>query len=290
MTARKIIVGYDRSTDARAAATWALDEASRTGALVELFYAYEWPVWAPAASMIPSPAVWPDGETDLAIRGMLDEAVAAARQTHPGVRTAISIVHAGAALTLIDRSREAGLVVLGSRGHSGVANLLGSVSAAVTAHAHCPVVVVRGDPAPGAPVVAGIEDSDAAPAALAFALDQASARETDLHVIRACDAAVAGRWESGPMVTEAVLAGERARLDDLVDGWRKKFPDVTVTTEVVEDHPAAALIGAGASARMVVVGSRGRGAFRGMLLGSVSRHLLHHAGCTVAVVHDDSAT
>jgi nucleotide-binding universal stress UspA family protein len=125
MTARKIIVGYDRSTDARAAATWALDEASRTGALVELFYAYE----------------------------------------------------------------------------------------------------------------------------CAFALDQAAARETDLHVIRACDAAVAGRWESGPMVTEAVLAGERARLDDLVDGWRKKFPDVTVTTEVVEDHPAAALIRAGAPPR-----------------------------------------
>jgi nucleotide-binding universal stress UspA family protein len=114
MSARKIIVGYDRSADARAAAAWALDEASRTGALVEFFYAYQWPTWAPAASMVPGPAVYPDGEADRAIRGALDEAVIQARHTHPEVRTDISIVHTNAALTLIDRSHEACLIVVGS--------------------------------------------------------------------------------------------------------------------------------------------------------------------------------
>ena len=96
MTARKIIVGYDRSSDAKAAAAWALDEAARTGALVEFFYAYEWPAWAPAASMVPSPAVWPDGETDRAIRDRLNDAVTSAKLSHPGVRTTISIVHGSA--------------------------------------------------------------------------------------------------------------------------------------------------------------------------------------------------
>src|ERR1700760_1946241 len=133
MSARKIIVGYDRSTDARAAAAWALDEASRTGALVEFFYAYQWPAWAPAASMVPAPAVYPDGETDREIKGALNEAVTTARQTHPGVRTEISIVYANAALTLIDRSAEASVIVLGSQGHSGVAGLLGSISISVSA-------------------------------------------------------------------------------------------------------------------------------------------------------------
>src|SRR4030095_1266272 len=120
MPARKIIVGYDRSPGARAAAAWALDEASQTGARVEFFYAYEWPSWAPAASTVPAPAVWPDGETDRAIKGAMHEAVASARQTHPTVHTESTIVHNSAALTLIDRSADAGLIVLGCRGHSAV--------------------------------------------------------------------------------------------------------------------------------------------------------------------------
>ena len=124
---------------ARAAASWALDEASGTGAPIEFFYAYEWPAWAPAASTIPAPAVWPDGETDRATKGMLDDAITAARLSHPTVRTSVSIVNVGAALTLIDRSAEASLIVLGSQGHSAVTGLLGSVSVAVSAHAHCPV-------------------------------------------------------------------------------------------------------------------------------------------------------
>jgi len=175
MTAKKIIVGYDRSSDAEAAAAWALDEAARTGALVEFFYAYEWPAWAPAASMVPSPAVWPDGETDRAIRGRLDEAVTSAKLSHPGVRTTISIVHGSAALNLRDRSSTASLIVLGSRGLGAIASL-GSVSVAVSAHAHCPVIVVRGNPAPDAPVVVGVDDSDCAHLALAFAFEQAAER------------------------------------------------------------------------------------------------------------------
>lgn len=285
MTAKKIIVGYDRSGDARIAARWALDEAARTGARVEFLYAYEWPTWMPATSMVPAPAVWPDGETDRAIRGMLHEAVTTARHTHPTVRTNISIVHESAALALIRRSTEASLVVLGSQGHSGVAGLLGSVSIAVSAHAHCPVVVVRGDPAAG-PIVAGVDYSGSAPFVLSFAFDQAAVRGAELHVIRAWEATVGGVFDDRPLVTEAVLTGEAHRLDDLLAGWREKYPQVKVTAEVVREHPAAALTEAGARAQLVVVGSRGRGPVRGMLLGSVSQHLLHHCVSTVAVTRE----
>jgi nucleotide-binding universal stress UspA family protein len=159
MTVKRIIVGYDRSPDAKAAAAWALDEAERTDARVEFFYAYEWPTWTPAASMVPATSVWPDGETDRAIHAMLHEAVTTAGLSHPGIRVDSSMVNASAALTLIKRSAQASLIVVGSQGHSGVRDLLGSVSLAVSAHAHCPVVVVRGDPASAGPVVVGLDDS-----------------------------------------------------------------------------------------------------------------------------------
>jgi nucleotide-binding universal stress UspA family protein len=284
VTAKKIIVGYDCSPDAKAAAGWALDEAVHTGALVEFFYAYEWPTWAPAASTIPAPVVWPDEETDRATRDALHRAVVSARHTHPGVRTEISIVNAPAALTLVDRSGEAGLVVLGSRGHSGVASLLGSVSVAVSAHSHCPVIVVRGRAAATAPVVVGVDDSDCASLALAFAVEQAAARGVGLRVIRARNAAP-GILETRPPVTEADAAEETRRLDEVVSRWREKYPEVLISVETVLDHPAAALALASTTAQLLVVGSRGRGALRGMLLGSVSQHVLHYSACTVAVVH-----
>lgn len=285
MTVKKIIVGYDQSPDSHASAAWALDEAARTGALVEFFYAYEWPTWAPAASTGPAPAVWPDGETDRAVKGMLNEAVTAAKYSHPGVRTTICIVSAGAASTLVDRSAEAGLIVLGSRGNSTVAGLFGSVSVAVTAHAHCPVIVVRGSTGEGAPVVAGVDNSESAQLAVAFAFDQAAARRAPLHLIRALPPATAG-WSARPDITDAVTAGERRSLAELVAVWQDKYPQVEASYEVVVDHPARALSEAGETAQLVVVGSHGRGAFRGMVLGSVSQHVLRHCTCTVAVVRE----
>ncbi|MCA2219297.1 universal stress protein [Jidongwangia harbinensis] len=288
MAAKKIIVGYDRSAGAKAAAVWALDEALRTGAAVEFFYAFEWPLWAPAASMVPAPAVWPDGETVRAIRDLLDAAVTDAKLSHPDVRTGISTVEAPTALTLIDRSTQASLVVLGSRGHNAVGSL-GSVSVAVSAHAHCPVVVVRGDPSPDAPVVVGVDESDCAQLALAFAVEQAAARNVPLTVVRAM-AFATGLWEEREFVTDAITEGGQRALSDMLTGWRQKFPQVDMSVQVVPDHPANALARASTAAQLVVVGSRGRGAFRGMLLGSVSQHLLHRSRCTVAVVREARGT
>jgi nucleotide-binding universal stress UspA family protein len=288
MSAHKIIVGYDRSSGAKAAASWALGEAERTGAPVEFFYGFEWPEWMPASSMVPAPAVWPGGEIELEIKGMMAEAVKIAQEAHPTVRTTTSVVHAGTAATLIDRSAEASMIVLGSRGHSAVTGLLGSVSVAVSAHARCPVVVVRGDAAATAPVVAGVDDSAASHAALAVAVEQAVARGVALRVIRAW-APVTGLWENTAMVTRTITDEERRPFDDLVNEWRTKSPDLEISAEAVVEHPAAALALASTTAQLLVVGTRGRGALRGMLLGSVSQHVLRHSACTVVIAHDRTA-
>jgi nucleotide-binding universal stress UspA family protein len=145
---------------------------------------------------------------------------------------------------------------------------------AVSARAHCPVVVVRGESVATAPIVVGVDDSDCAEKALAFAVEESAERGVPLRVIRAWAAALGNRQD------------QTRRLDDLVSVWREKYPEVAILAEAVDDHPAAALVSAGTTAQLLVVGSRGRGALRGMLLGSVSQHLLHHSACAVAVVHD----
>jgi nucleotide-binding universal stress UspA family protein len=288
MSARKIIVGYDRSADAKAAVTWALDEAARTGSPVEFVYSVEWPTWAPAAATMAAPPYWPDGEIDRAVKGMLDEVVVDAKRTHPSVHTAVAVVNDGAAHALIEKSAEASLVVLGSHGHSAVAGLLGSVSVAVSAHAHAPVVVVRGEPRSTGPIVVGVDGSAAARAALALGIEQADSRKTGLRVIRAWPP-VTGIWEDSPIVAAAVSAEESRTFEELIQDLRKGYPGLDISAEAAVEHPAAALAAASRTAQLIVVGTRGRGALRSLLLGSVSQHVLRHSAAPVAVVHEPAA-
>jgi nucleotide-binding universal stress UspA family protein len=284
MPATTIVVGYDGSAEARAAARWALDEAARTGAGVDFCYAIEWPTSVPAAAMGLIPAGWPDQVTERALRALVHEASADAGRTHPTVVTQTVVAHATAAVMLCERSAHAALVVLGSRGHSAIAGLLGSVSVAVSAHAHCSVVVVRGAAGPNQdPVVMGVDGSVGAHHALGFAFAQAEARDARLRVIEAWTTPVM-HWTGPSVDSERLTAGTQTALDEIVAAWHAKFPTVRVDSEVIVDQPAHALIEAARTAQLVVVGSRGRGALRGVVLGSVSQRVLHHSACTVAVV------
>jgi nucleotide-binding universal stress UspA family protein len=283
---KQIIVGYDGSDYAHAALLWALDEASRSGAAVGLVHADEWPILAPAASMVPSPELRPESYAAEVIDSTLDRAVAAAKAIQPLVEVTAKTVRAHAASTLIGLSRTARLIVLGGHGRSAVAGMFGSVSAAVSAHAHCPVVIVRGETAAAAPVVAGVDGSAQASQVLAFAAEMAYTRKAPLRVLRAWPP-VTGLWEETPMVTRTVTEHEREPFDTLVTDVRDAFPDLTIQAEAVVAHPAAALTRAGSGAQLLVVGSRGHGAVTGLLLGSVSQHLLRHSPCPVAVVHHD---
>lgn len=263
---KRIIVGYDGSSYSRAALMWAMDEAAHTDATVELVHADERPVVAS-----PHP------------ESTLERAVATARKAQPLVEVTARTVDAYAVPTLVDLSRQADLIVIGGRGHSIVAGLLGSVSTAVSAHARCPVVVVRGEATAG-PVVAGVDGTDRAPEVLAFAAAQAAARKAPLRVIRAWPP-VTGLWEETPIVTNAVTGREREPFDTLIAETGDAYPDVSIVAEATVAHPAAVLTLASAHAQLLVIGSRGHGPFSGLLLGSVSQHLLRNASCTVAVVH-----
>ncbi|WJK39679.1 universal stress protein [Solwaraspora sp. WMMA2056] len=281
---RPILVGYDGSASADAALAWAVAEGIRTSTPVVLGYAFEWP---PAtAPIISAPEVWPDAVSRRDAEKMLQVAAAEAVEAHPGAEITTVVLDGPAAIRLREKSRDAALLVVGNRGHGGFADLLlGSTSVAVSAHAHCPVVVVRGEPYPDGPVVVGVDGSEASLLALRFAVDHAAGSGVGLRVLRAWSPP-AQRWRPPAFDPREIVAAERALLDDEVAPWREKYPELTITVEAVGDSPGRVLVDATRTASLVVVGSRGRGGFTGLLLGSVSQQLLHHSHSPVAVVRE----
>lgn len=289
MSGRPILVGYDGSEGATRALEWALDEAGRTGDPVRLAYAFEWMTAGTWLGPGPGPGTWPDETTRRAVENMVAEAVNRAADRHPDLTVSGEVLETPAAMGLRDRSAHASLVVLGSHGHGGFTGLLaGSTTIAVSAHAHCPVVVVpatTGSPA-DAPIVVGTDGSPYAQLALGWAVERAARRGVPVHVIRVWTGAATTRWRPADPDRDGLSRAEQDALDQQLAGWRQTFPDVSLRGEAVVGQPAGVLVEASRRAELVVVGSRGHGGFTGLVLGSVSQQVLHHAACPTAVIRE----
>ncbi|MEV0005788.1 universal stress protein [Micromonospora sp. NPDC050980] len=285
MSGEEILVGYDGSTDASVALDWALDEAGRSGRPVRLAYVFEWLTVAGWVGPGVAPGIWPDETARRQVEELVGKAAADAAAERPGVTVRGEVFDGPPALVLQERSAEAGMLVLGSRGHGGFGGLLaGSTAVSVTAHAHCPVVVVRdGQAATSGPVVVGSDGSDSALRALGFAMERAAQRDVPLRVLRVWSPPGGSPADFDP---EDVAAKQRTAVEAELAPWRETFPDVPVEISAVPGSAASLLVEASRSAQLVVVGSRGRGGLRGMLLGSVSQQLIQHAHCPVAVVRE----
>ena len=194
------------------------------------------------------------------------------------------------ARALLDTAKRADLLVVGTRGHGGFTGLLlGSVSSQCVHHASCPVAVIRGhvnesSESPRRPdIVVGVDGSDCGHAALSWAIAEAARRTAPLVALAAWSwLDQPGEFEpdfgAADIKSIADAAVERAR-DEVADGV-----NVEIEIRLVNDRPAHALIEASTEAGTLVVGSRGLGGFRGLLLGSVSNKCAHHAHCPVVVV------
>lgn len=272
-----IVVGFDGSGDACQALDWAADQALRTGTPLRVVI---------ARGDLYTLSDWADQWT----RGLAEERLdlASKQLAEHGLHDADLVISDGiAAAVLVEESVAAGYVVIGRDGRGPIMEgLMGSVRQHVTRHARCPVVVVHDAEAPGAKVVVGVDGSAQSLAALEFALDVAAPQISDVEVVYCPET---GDWFSGSdqldpapeiraaiearhaLVREQVRAAGRARGADLV--FRK-----------LDERPGRALIDASRGSRLVVVGSRGRGGFRELLLGSVSADVVRHAHCSVAVV------
>ncbi|WP_327004413.1 universal stress protein [Dactylosporangium sp. NBC_01737] len=285
-----VVVGVDGSTESMAAVEWAASDAARRHRRLQIVHAYAWPVVYPPLGAHPTPAL--DQAARQAAERIVNSAVAHARAVSAelSITTATPIQLAAAAL--LDASQRADTVVVGSRGLGGFSGLLlGSVGVQLAAHAGCPVVVVRRDARAGGPeagrVIAGVDGSHDADRAMRFAFEQASFRGaglTAVHTYLWPDAT--GPGDTLPLVYDEddLRDDEQRLLAESVAGWTDKFPDVNVRRRIVRGTPAGVLTRLSHDAELLVVGSRGRGGFTGLLLGSVSQALIHHAACPVAIV------
>lgn len=272
-----VVVGVDGSMGSARALDVAIGEATLRSRTLRMVHAFPWPVYTSFAAVAAYESIRPDARDSA--RQMLAEQAAYARNEAPDLRVEEVFSDGVAAAELIGESAGAALTVLGRRGLGGFSGLLlGSVSTQVAAHGSGPVMVV---PASGiartGPVVVGVDTSGVSQHAVGYAFDEAAWHDAPLTVVHAHSR------EEPSAVEERVLA-------EAVAGWQEKYPEVAVTRALEQATPTAALLSHAAHARVLVVGSRGRGGFRGLLLGSTSQALLHHGSCPVVVVHERVAT
>lgn len=278
-----IVVGVDGSRAGLEAAVWAAREAELRG--VPLRVANAIPQWACSSTgrgQYADVAAWVRDGAATVLGAALERIEAAA----PRVRVDTAILAGDPRPALIEASENADLLVLGNHGLGGFRGLLlGSVAYGVAGHAACHVVVVRELPsAPRGEVVAGVDGSPASAVVLDFAFAEAALRGADLKVVHAYSPLDAGGGFA-PLPDD--FDDERVEVRmvrEVLAGRRELYPDVKVGEEVVRGHPVDVLRQASAGADLLVVGSHGYGEFGGLVLGSVSQGMLHHAICPLAVV------
>lgn len=284
----RILVGVDGSKTSDQAVDWAAEEARQRGATLRVVHVFP----ADSRGAIRDRSVWAAGQR------LVSAAADRARQRLGSTAVVAELLEGPPAEALVTESQRSSLVVVGSRGHGGFAALLlGSTSVDLASHAACPVAVIRG---PGSettapvgtadsPMVVGVDDSPGAERALEYTFARASERAAPVVAVAAWQlptsfsayaASELLRTDSGELERKV-----QDRLDRVLAPLQERYPAVDVERRAVSAHPITALVDAsGEDAQCVVVGSRGRGNLKGMLLGSISQGVLRHAQSPVIVV------
>ncbi|MDR1633960.1 MAG: universal stress protein [Bifidobacteriaceae bacterium] len=296
-----IVVGVDGSNSSTKALDWAVAEAGVRGAPLKVVCAYTVPRFG-ATSM---DAAYLDVGASALSEGAGAVLEAAAERAKEHLSDVEGVLEVGdAAGVLVEHSKQAALMVVGTRGRGGFAErLLGTVSTALPVHAHCPTVVVpsggRGrtsdaeaadEPPEVRKIVVGVDGSEVSKLALARSLDEAISWQADLVAFASMPVASGTSlfaWAPGQVDHTAVLAELEAEVGRLIEAELvgREVPDgFAVRHHALDGTASALLVEFSSSADLIVVGSRGRGGFSGLLLGSTSQAVLHHARCPVMVV------
>ncbi len=303
-----IVVGVDGSEHGQCALVWAAREAQRRDRPLHIVTAYSVPIFA--ASGLDGGYATVD---DSVIRDGAEEILRQAMEKVSSYEIDVeaSVENGDASGVLLEMSSSAELLVFGTRGRGGfVGRLLGSVSSALPAHSKCPTVTVplicadrlgeitedrkiNAERAKEGPqtvenvVVVGVDGSEQARVAVLDAAEQAERLGASLRVICAVPQYTGSMaWVPAPMDRTALFADIKVQLQAGADWLKSHFPLLPVEYVLADGSPVEVLVAASKNVELVVVGTRGRGGFAGMLLGSTSDGLLHHAKCPIMVVPD----
>ncbi|MDJ0396480.1 universal stress protein [Rhodococcus sp. G-MC3] len=281
-----VLVCVDGSDETIAATRWAASYAARVHAPLRIVHTVPSGDWYGSAAFVDG------GELEEGLRsdgrGHLARASKAALSASPGL--SIETVLADGSLADFVATVQAELIVLGTaRTNYAHEIALGSNTIRVVNHTQSPVLVWRPGVESvdtGRPIVVGVDGSEASTRAFAVALEMAHTLDAPIVAANYWGLAIAGGMGSGAGYIDwsKVRADEQSWLDTQVEVMGDKYPDVTVTTESLESSAARGLRALSSTARIVAVGSRGRGVLRGAALGSVSQSLVHHAECSVLIV------
>ncbi len=283
----RVVAGVDGSGCSRQAAVWAADEAQARGAGLLLVAAY-WmhTVGYPGTAYAPTGTLTELRETgETALRDVAGEL----RHRHPELDITTRLRYGEPSRVLCEEASDADLTVIGNHGSHRLTTTLGSVAGTVVASSPGPVAVIRpGTARTHGPIVVGVDGSADSDHALGYAL--AAARRLGAAVIAlSC-------WSDptidGPFPAYGGLPLDLTPLDEATGEqlahrlapWRERYPDVPVQARVEHARPVRPLLDAGRQARVLVVGTRGRGKITGLLLGSTSQSVIVHAECPVVVV------
>ncbi|MEU5964495.1 universal stress protein [Micromonospora parva] len=281
-----VVVGVDGSESALRAVRLAATEAARRHRPLRVVHGFIWPLLRVPVS--PAPEAPPGGGLRHRAEELVEAAVNEAEATVPGLSISGEIIDGEAAAVLVGESPTAALIVLGDRGLGGFSALVvGSVAVQVAAYADCPVLVARGTQRPDQPVLVAVDGSDASRRAADVAAETAVSLGVPLVAVHAYrHPGSSGPGDMQPLVyDEAKLHREQERmLAGWLAGLTEDHPGLRLTCQATRGRPGTVLAEASRSAQLAVVGGRGRGEVTGLLLGSVSQSMLHHAQCPVMVV------
>ena len=281
----EIVVGVDGSPASATAVRWAASTASTRNLSLRIVHGIDiatFRVHGNPYLSVPGviESLYADGHA------VLLEAREIARKVDRHLVITTDLSDDSPAKLLVESADKARMVVVG---RSKVR--LGSVDIAVTSHSCGEVVVVPADSKlqfpSDAPVVVGTDGSRTSEEAIAVAFEEASLRSAPLTAVHVWSDLAFGVFAGRPGLLsppEDFEQAEVAILAERLAGWQEKYPDVVVTRKVFMDGPRQHLTRLSEHAQLVVVGSRGRGGFRGMLLGSTSNAVVRQAHCPVMVV------
>ena len=295
-----IVVGIDGSEQSNCALIWAAREAKARKLPLHLVTAYTVPIFA-ASGLDGGYATVDDDVIRQGAEAVLRES--AAKVAHLDIEMDARVENGDAAGVLLELSETAELLVFGSRGRGGfIGRLLGSVSSALPAHAKCPTVTVplscakRFEDTPEGGdtrekvqkvVSVGVDGSDQARYAVLLAAEQAVRNGSTLRIICAVQPYTGSlAWMPAPVDRESLFAEIQTQLDAGEKWLKSHFPTLQIQLDLIEGSAVESLVQATETSELVVMGTRGRGGFAGMMLGSTTEGVRHHAKGPIMVVRD----